>query len=455
MGLMGATGTQGPAGPQGPIGPQGPAGAGSGASSSSLLSAFIPGPLTQAYTAASFVPDSAITVTRISATLKTAPDSVCSSTVLRVTDGNSGQDFKLLGGQVGNDTGAISLLFNAAANLKIKVNSPASCSLTNPADANVLVEYRGQQSGDKEICAQSGQVCQGICEETLSDSNNCGTCGNVCPSVISPFCIVTQNCIPVQQACVNGVCGGSCGTGQSLCSGLCTNLQADPSNCGACGVACASGQTCASGVCTVSSGTGATCSSGIVCSCGPPQGTGGTGGSCAASCSSNVCSCSPPAGVTNGSGVGFCPVIQPCGAGLTACNSACVNAQTDMNNCGACGNVCAQGQACTGGTCQAACTLQHSNGLGQFYTDCSNPLGTPGNPATYTLTMAQEAAIALSTGTTQLVACSGGAPDTVTVANSNGSAYWTYAGSAAGFVSFVAKGLLIPPCPTTSSNTWN
>src|SRR5438045_7925517 len=67
---------------------------GAGPSSSSLLPAFLPGPLTKAYTAASFVPDSPITVTRISAALKTPPDANCRPTVLRVsaTNGNSGQN---------------------------------------------------------------------------------------------------------------------------------------------------------------------------------------------------------------------------------------------------------------------------------------------------------------------------------------------------------------------------
>ena len=85
----------GVAGPPGAAGPQGPAGTSSGGGSSSLLSAFIPGPLTQAYTVASFVPDTPIRVTHIAATLKTAPDGSCSPTVLRVTDGRTGYAWSL------------------------------------------------------------------------------------------------------------------------------------------------------------------------------------------------------------------------------------------------------------------------------------------------------------------------------------------------------------------------
>jgi hypothetical protein len=355
-------GVPGPIGPAGPAGPAGPPGTSLGPSASALFPAFIPGPLTSTYTASFFVPDTAITVTRISAALKTASDLACAPAVLRVTDGGTGQDIRLLAGQHQKDSGPLFLEFSAGAKLQVQVETAANCQAINPADANVLVEYRGQQSGDQETCAQSGLACQGICEETQSDPNNCGACGNVCPSSVSPFCLQNPNqCTPGQQSCVNGTCGATCGTGQSLCSGLCTNLQADPSNCGTCGIACASGQTCSSGVCTGgSSGAGATCSSGIVCNCGTPQGTGGTGGSCVASCgTTNACSCSAPSGVTNGTATGSCPVIQSCSSGLTLCSSACVNSLTDPNNCGTCGLVCPSvGVAGSSGICNAGqCVL--------------------------------------------------------------------------------------------------
>jgi endo-1,4-beta-D-glucanase Y len=43
-----------------------------------------------------------------------------------------------------------------------------------------------------------------------------------------------------------------------------------------------------------------------------------------------------------------------CAAGLLSCSSACVNAQTDFQNCGTCGNKCADGQSCSAGKCQCA-----------------------------------------------------------------------------------------------------
>src|SRR5438105_2763104 len=40
-----------------------------------------------------------------------------------------------------------------------------------------------------------------------------------------------------------------------------------------------------------------------------------------------------------------------CNAGETLCNNVCKNLQTDVANCGACGNACAAGQACANGLC--------------------------------------------------------------------------------------------------------
>lgn len=376
IGPQGASGPQGVVGPMGPAGPQGPAGTGPGGGSSSLLSAFLPGPLTQAYTAASFVPDTPITVTHVTAALKTAPDLSCAPTVLRVTDGSTGQDVRLLGGQAGRDSGPVTLPFSSGANVQVSVQTPANCRVTNPADANLVVEYRGQLTGDQQTCAQSGLACNGICEETQTDPNNCGACGNVCPTQLSPYCIANPNqCGTIQQTCVSGVCGG-CGTGLNACSGTCTNVQSDPSNCGACGTACLAGQVCTAGQCMGSFPNGAACVSANQC----------TGG-------------------------------------------FCVN-----------------------GTC-SSCGFQHSNGLGESYTDCANPLGTPGNPATYNVTMAQEAANAFPrAGAPSSTSCNG-AGAVMAFGSSLGTVViWVYQGALAGYVQGSA---LSPTCPTTSSPTWN
>jgi len=374
-GPQGPVGLQGPVGSQGPAGPQGPAGIGSAGASSSLLSAFLPGPLTQAYTAASFVPDTPITVTHILAALKTPPDAACAPTVLRVTDGSTGQDVRLLAGQGTQDTGPLTLPFGTGTALQVKVQTPAACRVTNPADANLVVEYRGQLSGDQQTCAQSGLACNGICEETQSDPNNCGACGNVCPLTVSPFCIANPNqCSAAQQSCISGVCGG-CSSGLTACNSTCTNVQSDPGNCGACGTACLAGQACTAGQCMGNSPNGAVCNSANQC----------TGGFC-----------------TNG---------------------VCSN-----------------------------CSFVHSNGAGQSYTDCANPLGTPGNAATYNLTMAQEAARAFSpNGTPTSLSCNGAAAISVVGNGLITVGVWVYEGPLAGSMGISP----LVACPTQLSSTWN
>jgi hypothetical protein len=42
---------------------------------------------------------------------------------------------------------------------------------------------------------------------------------------------------------------------------------------------------------------------------------------------------------------------KKCKGGTLKCNKVCIDPQTDVSNCGTCGNVCGQGQSCDGGTC--------------------------------------------------------------------------------------------------------
>src|SRR5579871_2814732 len=56
-------------------------------------------------------------------------------------------------------------------------------------------------------------------------------------------------------------------------------------------------------------------------------------------------------------GPGMPPDASPgCGPGTVECgNNGCVDLGTDGANCGACGNACPSGQACTMGKCAATC----------------------------------------------------------------------------------------------------
>ena len=85
-----------------------------------------------------------------------------------------------------------------------------------------------------------------------------------------------------------------------------------------------------------------------------------------------------------GNGTGGSAAVS-CLTGLLTCGQLCVNAQTDFQNCGSCGKVCAVGQSCTSGACTctagltactAACANTMSDGAncGACGTACTNGL---------------------------------------------------------------------------------
>lgn len=242
----------------------------------------------------------------------------------------------------------------------------------------------------RQVTCVNGQLVTTIDNSDLPSNN-----GNSC--VIS----VCNNGVPQTTPTSSGtacntsggnVCDGAgncvatlgCQTGQALCGNVCTDTSSDTNNCGSCGHACGAGAVCASGVCT-------------------------------------------------------------CPAGQTSCQSGvCADLSSNVNNCGACGNVCAAGDTCTAGACVAP-TVQHSNGLGQIYTD-SFPLDT------YTVTTATEAAMAWGHGTPVLGTCLD--LSKIAYVEAGGiSASWAYTGSAAGHVIQVAGNSA--SCPTSSDPIWH
>jgi Stigma-specific protein, Stig1 len=116
-------------------------------------------------------------------------------------------------------------------------------------------------------------------------------------------------------------CGGT------VCSGVCTDLTADPGHCGGCTTACAPGQVCARGTCLATCPPGLTaCGSGCVDLSLDALQCGHCGSRCAPglACQDGVCGCP--------------------GSHGAKCGGACVNLASDPNNCGACGKACVSGQ---------------------------------------------------------------------------------------------------------------
>lgn len=135
------------------------------------------------------------------------------------------------------------------------------------------------------VCTGGTTECNVTCVYLSADPANCGGCGLACQP---------------RAVCVAPADGGQLGDCQCpastvLCEGTCSNISTDPNNCGGC-----------------ADDGGAICSSGQVCA---PNDAGG--GTCQLTCGTAV-----------------------------ECNGSCVTLSTDPDNCGGCGNVCAQGYSC-------------------------------------------------------------------------------------------------------------
>jgi hypothetical protein len=187
----------------------------------------------------------------------------------------------------------------------------------------------------------------------LADQNNCGACGNVCPS---------SNAFPemhMETRCLDGACQRQCvSSGSSVfqdCNGLVddgceTNIANNPDNCGACGNVCPPGSD------------GARRCLGGQCGCPPgqtwcdPLGCTDTSvddtncGACGNQCQGTDAG-PPPPHMEYRCQQGLCAQLK-CEKSWADCNGiiptdGCeINIATDRNNCGACGNACPPDQKC-------------------------------------------------------------------------------------------------------------
>jgi hypothetical protein len=164
----------------------------------------------------------------------------------------------------------------------------------------------------------------------MSNNSNCGECGNVCTG---------------GKQCTDGVC--ICTGGTTDCSGTCTNLNLDDKNCGACGNQCDPGQTCVGGRCACSDPGNIVCDGQCIDGLGNRNNCGKCGNQCPAGQDCIGGSCQPPCGPCEERVNNVCVPKD----GLTNCNGACVNTQTDPNNCGGCGTVCDHSGSCQNGAC--------------------------------------------------------------------------------------------------------
>ena len=84
-------------------------------------------------------------------------------------------------------------------------------------------------SGAQDCCLESGPTS--LCTNLQTDTGNCGACGTVCPGVANGF-----------PTCAGGVCGISCNSAFTACPAnaptACVDTSSDTNNCGSCGHVC-------------------------------------------------------------------------------------------------------------------------------------------------------------------------------------------------------------------------
>jgi len=134
----------------------------------------------------------------------------------------------------------------------------AACSYPDSQTTCVAAGCASGAATDARFCNGAGTCSPG------STSHPCSpyACG---ASACLGSCLDNSQCVS-SAACVGGACT-VCTAGQTVCPGLCVNLQTSNAHCGACsGAVCGSTQQCAGGKCLLANGQA--CSSSAVCASG-------------------------------------------------------------------------------------------------------------------------------------------------------------------------------------------
>src|SRR5690606_15580960 len=91
-------------------------------------------------------------------------------------------------------------------------------------------------------CTSGTTRCGNACVDLRTDSANCGTCGNVCPT--DTFCNPDGLCHPTDKYC-QATKGGTF----TACGPYCIDLQNDKNACGDCNAFCPADMYCKGGLC--------------------------------------------------------------------------------------------------------------------------------------------------------------------------------------------------------------
>ena len=233
-------------------------------------------------------------------------------------------------------------------------------------------------------CPAGQSFCGGVCASLATNPNNCGTCGNVCTVANGTPACTNGNC---QIA--------SCNTGFANCdnqygNGCEVNTTNNASNCGACGTVCTNGANVAVSSCSNSTCMIATCNTGFGnCDGQYPNGCETNLGNNVNNCGSCGNVCTNGANVSTTSCIGSTCTIGSCSTGFANCdgqyaNGCEVNTNTNLFNCGSCGHVCSNAPNATvgcsfGGCVIASCSAGFANCDGQYANGCEINTNTDHN----------------------------------------------------------------------------
>jgi hypothetical protein len=192
----------------------------------------------------------------------------------------------------------------------------------------------------------SDTVCSGRCTDIANDPSNCGRCGLVCHPL---------GCLTPQTAC------GRCPAGRADCDGDCRNaceadITGDACHCGGCAVDCNAYPWVTTARCDGCACVLTRCAAGHAdCDLIPSTGCEADTRTERFNCGmcGHVCEegqvCRDGACVRDDCVDAGCNT--QCAAGLTRCGRACVDLEGHFFHCGSCGVRCATGERCTGGRC--------------------------------------------------------------------------------------------------------
>jgi hypothetical protein len=239
-------------------------------------------------------------------------------------------------------------------------------------------------------CSSGLTNCSTSCVDLQTDANNCGTCGNVCPTA-TPTCS--------GGACAGGTTPTCNAPAPLLCSGSCIDPTSNATYCGASG-SCTG--TSAGTNCVTSLGAGATCVN-SKCTSAPPPPTcasptpllcGGTcvdpttnttwcgaSGSCTGTSAGTNCVTAKGAGATCVSSV-CTPAATTCsGSAPLLCGGTCVDPTSNTTYCGA-------SDSCTGTSAGTNCVTSLGAGATCVSSVCTPAATTCSLPSITTCNVA-------------------------------------------------------------------